>query len=89
MKMRFRVEPKDVPEEAAARRLGLTVEQFREKLPALLQRGFPAADQTTGNYCLEAVDEWRMRRYPQLFPRPIYDGPKSDRETARARIANM
>ena len=76
----------------------------------LLQRGFPAADQTTGNYCLEAVDEWReleafreivrrlarggglplrMRRFPRLFPRPIDDGPKSDRETARARIANM
>jgi hypothetical protein len=87
--MRFRVDPKDVPEEAAARRLGLTVEQFRAKLPALLQRGFPAADQTTGNYCLEAVDEWRMRRFPRLFPRPIDDGPKSDRETARARIANM
>jgi hypothetical protein len=87
--MRFRVDPKDVPEEAAARRLGLTVEQFRAKLPALLQRGFPAADQTTGNYCLEAVDEWRMRRFPRLFARPIDDGPKSDRETARARIANM
>ena len=50
--MRFRVEPKDVSEEAAARRLGLSLVQFREKLPALLQRGFPAADQTTGNYCL-------------------------------------
>jgi hypothetical protein len=87
--MRFRVEPKDVSEEAAARRLGLSLEQFWEKLPALLQRGFPAADPTTGNYCLEAVDEWRMRRFPQLFPRPVNDRPKSDRETARARIADM
>ncbi len=87
--MRFRVEPKDVSEEAAGRRLGLSLAQFREKLPALLQRGFPAADPTTDNYCLEAVDEWRMRRFPQLFPRSVYEGPKSDRETARARIANM
>ena len=87
--MRFRVEPKDVSEEAAARRLGLSLEQFREKLQALLQRGFPAADQTTGNYCLEAVDEWRMRRFPQLFPRPVNEGPNNNRETARARIAKM
>lgn len=87
--MRFRVEPRDVSEEAAARRLGLTVEQFRVKLPALLQRGFPAADPTTGNYCLEAIDEWRMRRFPTLFPRPTNDGPKSDRETVRARIADL
>ena len=87
--MRFRVKPKDISEEAAARRLGLSLEQFREKLPALLQRGFPAADPTTGNYCLEALAEWRMRRFPQLFPRPDNHGPKSDRETVRARIANM
>jgi hypothetical protein len=87
--MRFSVEARDIPPEAAARRLGLTVEQFLEKLPALLQRGFPAADQTTGNYCLEAIDQWRMRRFPQLFALPPLDGPKSDRETARARIARM
>ena len=46
--MRLRVEPRDVSEEAAARHLGLTVEQFRVKLSALLQRGFPAADPTAG-----------------------------------------
>lgn len=87
--MRFSVEPRDVPPEIAARRLGLTLDQFHEKLPALLQRGFPAADATTGNYCLEAIDQWRMRRFPHLFPLPVIDGPKTDRETARGRIANM
>jgi hypothetical protein len=87
--MRFRVEPGDVPAEAAARRLGLTPAQFEEKLPALLQRGFPAPDETTGNYCLEAVDRWRFRRFPQLFCLTPIEGPKQDRETARNRIARM
>jgi hypothetical protein len=88
--MRFSVEARDIPPEVAARRLGLTLDQFREKLPALLQRGFPAADPTTGNYCLEAIDQWRMRRFPRLFPTlPPLGGPKTDRETARTRIADM
>ncbi len=87
--MRFRVEPRDIPPNAAARRLGLSVEQFQEKLPALLQRGFPAPDVTTGNFCLEAIDQWRFRRFPQLFSLPAIEGPKTDRETARARIANL
>ena len=87
--MRFRVEPRDIPPEVAARRLGLTCPQFQEKLPALLARGFPPPDETTGNYCLEAVDAWRLRRYPNLFPAPCIEGPKTDRDTARNRIANM
>jgi hypothetical protein len=87
--MRFRIEPGDVPVQVAARRLGLTAEQFQQKLPALLQRGFPAPDVTTGMFCLEAIDQWRIRRFPQLFPVPSIEGPKTDRETARARISNM
>jgi hypothetical protein len=87
--MRFQVAPGDIPAAIAARRLGLTVAQFEAKLPALLQRGFPAPDETTGNFCLEAIDLWRLRRFPQLFPLPTIEGPKTDRETARARIANL
>jgi hypothetical protein len=87
--MRFRVEPRDIPPEVAARRLGLTSVQFQERLPQLLARGFPPPDETTGNYCLEAVDAWRLRRYPQLFPLPCIEGPKTDRETAQTRIRNM
>jgi len=87
--MRFRIEPRDVPPELAARRLGLSLDEFREKLSALLQRGFPAPDETTGRYCLEAIDQWRLRRFPQLFSVPALEGPKTDRETARARIRNM
>jgi len=87
--MHFRVEPRDIPPEVAARRLGLTSVQFQERLPELLARGFPPPDETTGNYCLEAVDAWRLRRYPHLFPLPCIEGPKTDREIARARIRNM
>jgi|GraSoiStandDraft_16_1057320.scaffolds.fasta_scaffold1467652_2 hypothetical protein len=87
--MRFRVMPGDVPPEFAARRLGLSLGEFQERLPALLQRGFPPADETTGHYCLEAIDQWRLRRFPALFSVPAIEGPKTDRETARARIHNM
>ena len=87
--MRFHIEPRDIPPEMAARRLGLSLEQFEEKLPALLQRGFPAPDETTGRFCIEAIDQWRLRRFPQLFPVPAIEGPKTDRETARARIRSM
>jgi hypothetical protein len=87
--MRFRIEPGDVPAEMAARRLGLSLEQFEKMLPALLQRGFPPPDPTTDNFCLEAVDQWRIRRYPSLFPLPAIERPKTDRETVRSRIANM
>ena len=34
----------------------------------LERRGFPAPDPTTGRYCLEAVDRWRLRRHAKLFP---------------------
>ena len=87
--MRFHVVPGDVPPEYAARRLGLSLAEFQERLPALLKRGFPPADETTGHYCLEAIDEWRLRRFPALFSVNAVEGPKTDRATARSRIRNM
>jgi hypothetical protein len=65
--MRFRVEPRDVPPEAAARRLGKTRAEFDELLPRLRARGFPGPDPDTGNYDLDAIDAWRQARHPQLF----------------------
>ena len=88
-RLRLHVVPGDVPATYAARRLGLPLATFQEMLPALLQRGFPRPDETTGNYCLEAIDQWRFRRFPALFPLPGIEGPKTDRETARARIGKM
>jgi hypothetical protein len=48
--------------------LGLSASDFYAKLDQLHQRGFPCADVTTGLYCVEAVDRWRLRRHGQLFP---------------------
>jgi hypothetical protein len=59
---RFKVEPRDVPPAVAARLLGLTEERFLSCLPDLMARGFPAPDDTTGNYDLKAVNAWQDRR---------------------------
>jgi hypothetical protein len=50
MPLRFKIEPKDVPAYAAARRLGLTEADFARHLPILLARGFPAPDATTQDF---------------------------------------
>jgi hypothetical protein len=65
--IRFHVNPRDVPPSVAARALGLSLEAFAEKLPKLLDRRFPAADPTTGNYDLKAIEQWQNLRHPQLF----------------------
>jgi hypothetical protein len=58
----------DVPRSAVAQRLGMTLPEFEACRSELEQRGFPEPDPTTGRYCIEAVDRWRLRRFPQLFP---------------------
>jgi hypothetical protein len=68
--MRFKLPPGgDVPPTVAARRLGLSLAQFEAALPQLQRRSppFPSPDPTTGNFDLEAIDEWRRARYPHLF----------------------
>ena len=65
--MRFRIEPRDVPPEVAARRLGKTFAEFNAALPDLVVRGFPQADPTTGNFDLAAIDRWCDARHPHLF----------------------
>ena len=65
--MRFRVEPRDVPPEQAARRLGKTFAEFDEALPRLLARGFPAPDPDTGNFDIHAIDRWCDCRHTHLF----------------------
>jgi hypothetical protein len=58
----------DVPPIAAARRMGLSLDAFGDALPELVARGFPQADETTGNFDLDAIDVWRRTRNPHLFP---------------------
>lgn len=61
--IRYRVDPRDVPAEKAARRLHLSLSEFRAKLPELTARGFPTADTTTGMFDLVAIDEWMSARH--------------------------
>ena len=84
MTLRFKLPPGgDRPPDVAARHLGLSAEAFKAALPALLQRGFPRPDETTGNFDLDAIDRWRRARHPQLFPsdRLLLGQPASDAQT--------
>jgi hypothetical protein len=65
--VRFRVEPRDAPVECAARRLGMPLAAFQEKLPNLVARGFPPPDPDTGNFDLHAIDRWCDSRHAHLF----------------------
>jgi hypothetical protein len=60
---RHRVSPRDVPAEVAAKRLGLTLVQFEEALPALIDRNFPASDPTTGLFDSVRVEAWMDERH--------------------------
>jgi hypothetical protein len=57
----------DITPAEAAKVMGLTLGQFEACLPALLDRGFPPADPTTGNYALDAITVWRRARFKSLF----------------------
>lgn len=87
--MRYRVEPRDVPPAIAARRLGLAQADFEAKLPKLIARGFPSADQDTGNYDLDAIDEWRRLRNPHLFGLTTLPPARDARMVVRDRLARM
>jgi hypothetical protein len=58
----------DVAPSLVANRLGLTLPEFHARRSELERRGFPEPDETTGRYCIEAVDRWRLRRHARLFP---------------------
>jgi hypothetical protein len=88
--MRFKLPPGgDCPPAAAARRIWLSLQEFEAKLPELLARGFPAADPTTGNYDLEAIDAWRRSRNPQLFGHQLTPASpaRNASDVVRARLA--
>jgi hypothetical protein len=82
--IRYSVEPRDIPAAKAARRLHLTVEQFREKLPELLRRGFPPPDPTTGNYYLPAIDQWMEQRHRFTVGGSPQNDSEIDRRLAQA-----
>jgi hypothetical protein len=61
-RIRFPLQPRLIPPDKAARRLGLPLADFSKDLPALLLAGFPVACSVTGNYDLVAIDAWLDRR---------------------------
>jgi hypothetical protein len=66
--MRFpRVDPRDVPADIAARRLGTSLAEFNAVKANLFARGFPQPDPDTGNYDLDAINRWCDARHPHLF----------------------
>src|SRR5262245_13867591 len=85
MAPRFKLPPGgDVPPVTAARRMGLSLDAFRDVLPDLCARGFPQADETTGNFDLDAIDTWRRTRNPHLFPECLYHSERPLRSAATA-----
>jgi hypothetical protein len=86
---RFRIESRDAPAEIAARRLGLAVATFAEKLPNLIARGFPRPDPDTGNFDLVALDRWCDARHSHLFKASEAFGALDARVVVGDRIAKM
>lgn len=93
MSMRYKLAPGtgDCPPIAAARALWLTLEAFEEMLPELVLRGFPAADPTTGNFDMDAINAWRKSRYPHLFAANLTPVPtaRNASDVVRARLAGV
>jgi len=56
--VRFPLDPRLIPPEKVARRLGVTPAVFAAKLDELRAQGFPQPDPVLGNWCLDAVDRW-------------------------------
>jgi hypothetical protein len=83
--IRFKVEPRDIPAAKAARRLHLSLDEFRAKLPELVRRGFPLADPTTGMFYLPAIDQWMASRF-KLTGDPA---SQDDRSLINDRIARL
>jgi hypothetical protein len=60
--IRMRVDPRDVPKDKAARRLGLSIADFEAVEDRLYARGFPRPDPDTRLFDLKAVENWMDRR---------------------------
>jgi hypothetical protein len=85
----------DGSEADAARIMGLSIAAFREKLPRLQSRGFPVPDLDTGLFDLDAINAWRRKRHPHLFPSETQGGltpaptALDARSVVRGRVESM
>jgi len=81
--IRFPVDPRMVPVEKVARRLGVTPAEFAEKRAALEAAGFPAPEPILGTWCLDAVDRWIDSRAGLTKPGVAVSDPAIARERIR------
>src|SRR5262245_25669522 len=82
-RIRFSVNPRDVPAQKAARRLHLTEAEFEAVKEELFARNFPRPDPTTGMYDLDAIDAWMTSRH-SLDVRPKLRGTEFEDRLAKA-----
>ena len=83
-RIRFRVNPRDVPASKAARRLHLTPTEFDEMKNELYRRGFPRPDPTTGNFDLVEIDRWMDGRHHSTAK----NKPRDARDVVASRLGN-
>jgi len=62
---------------------------FERLLPEYLKRKFPRPDEVSGLFDLDAILEWRRRRYPQVYGLTDPDDASDARNVVRKRIAEM
>jgi hypothetical protein len=89
MQKRFRIESRDVPNQAAASLLGLTEAQFDACYVNLIERGFPKPDPDTGNFDTHAIDRWCDTRHPHLFGDMSAMQARDASQVAKERIEKM
>ncbi|TIW20686.1 MAG: hypothetical protein E5V65_07710 [Mesorhizobium sp.] len=83
--IRFRVDPRLVSPEKAARWLFLTMDDFNKALPALQKEGFPKPCPVTGHYDMRALEAWQDKRSGLAGGLPVEDRAAVMRE----RIASL
>jgi hypothetical protein len=67
----------------------MTLAEFKDKLPRLEARGFPAADPDSGNFDLHAIDRWCDARHAHLFGESSTMQARDAGTVAKDRIASM
>lgn len=83
--VRFPVKPRLIPAAKVARWLHLSLDEFRQLLPALRMEGFPPACPVTGHYDLIAIEAWQDKRSGLSGGLPVEDRTA----VMRARIASL
>ena len=87
IRIRFSVNPRDVPAQKAARRLHLTEAEFDAVKEELFARNFPRPDPTTGMYDLDAIDAWMTSRH-DFAAQPKHLNSRTDFEVRLAKDFN-